>query len=159
MIKGLAIIIGAAVITAFTVNHFSPRGIALVGDWDPMRGVVSAKAKDDVVIREREIQDLSIVAGLYGKSGVLFVDARPRSVFDQGRISGAVSIPVGNAEAYLDAFLETYPPETHIITYCSGRDCSDSHELAEILTDVGYTAVQVFVDGFPAWQAGGFPIE
>lgn len=159
MIKGVAILMGAAVITAFTVNFFSPKGIALVGDWDPFRGVVTAKAKDDVVIREREIQDMAVAKGLYGKRGVLFVDARPQAVFDQGRISGAVSMPVGDVDNRLERFLETYPLETHIITYCSGRDCSDSHELAEILSDVGYTTVQVLVDGFPAWRAGGHPVE
>ncbi|MBW1903149.1 MAG: hypothetical protein JRJ20_16200 [Deltaproteobacteria bacterium] len=59
--RELFIIIGFAVITALTVNYFSPHGIAFFGEWDIARGVITAKSKGDMIVREREIKD--IIAG------------------------------------------------------------------------------------------------
>lgn len=159
MIKGIAIILGAAVITAFTVNHLSSKGIALVGDWDTEKGVISAKSKDDVVVHEREIGEIQAAKTLYDRGGVVFLDARPAEAFTAGHIKGAISMPVREAEGMMEAFSKTHPSGTHFVTYCSGRECEDSHQLAELLTDFGYTKVQVFVDGFPAWEGKGYPVE
>ena len=46
-----------------------------------------------------------------------------------------------------------------MITYCSGRTCEDSHNLARLLSEVGFTDVRVFIDGFPGWEAEGYPVE
>jgi 3-mercaptopyruvate sulfurtransferase SseA len=62
-------------------------------------------------------------------------------------------------EERLEAFLAKYPLSTRIVTYCSGRECEDSHELAQILLQFGYENVSVFIDGFPAWEKSGFPVE
>jgi rhodanese-related sulfurtransferase len=68
-------------------------------------------------------------------------------------------MPVGETDGMLQAFSKKHPRDTHLVTYCSGRECDDSHHLAEMLTDFGYTKVQVFVDGFPAWKEKGYPVE
>jgi rhodanese-related sulfurtransferase len=159
MIKGMVILFGAAVITAFTVNHLSSKGIALVGDWDTGKGVITAKPKDDVVVHEREIGDVQAAKKLYDGKSALFLDARSVDAFTEGHISGATSMPVDEAKGMLEAFLKKHPAGTHIITYCSGRECDESHRLAELLADFGYTQVQVFVDGFPAWKGKGYPVE
>ena len=44
------IIIGVSVLFGFTVNAFSPNGIALFGTWDTTKGVVSAKPEIDALI-------------------------------------------------------------------------------------------------------------
>jgi rhodanese-related sulfurtransferase len=159
MLKGFGILAGVALITAFTVNHFSPVGIALVGDWDTRNGVISARAKNDVVVHSREIDTVQAAHALYEQKGVVFVDARPAEMFMAGHIKGAVSLPVDEADRLMEAFVEAHDPNTHIVTYCSGRECEDSHMLADKLTDYGFTHVQVFVDGFPAWKAEGYPVE
>jgi len=87
------------------------------------------------------------------------VDARSPEDYEAGHIQGSVSLPVGRFEEEIEAFLERYPPEASIITYCSGRTCLDSHHLAEFLLDFGYDKVTVFIDGFPGWEAEGHPIE
>jgi rhodanese-related sulfurtransferase len=159
MLKGFIILVGLALVTAFTVNYFSPVGIALVGDWDTRNGVISARAKNDVVVHAREIDTVQAAHALYGKKGVLFVDARPAEMFMAGHIKGAVSMPVEEVDQLIEDFVKTHDPDTHIITYCSGRECEDSHLLADRLSDYGFTHVQVFVDGFPAWKKEGYPIE
>ena len=55
--------------------------------------------------------------------------------------------------------MNQYPLEQPIVTYCSGRTCEDSHQLAWLLIDVGFSEVRIFIDGFPGWQAEGYPIE
>jgi rhodanese-related sulfurtransferase len=157
--KGIVMLLGAAVITALTVNHLSSRGIALVGDWDTGKGVITAKPREDVVVHEREIGDIQDAKTLYDGGGILFLDARSVEAFTAGHIAGAVSMPIGEADGMIEAFSKKHPPGTPIVTYCSGRECDESHRLAELLTDFGYTKVRVFVDGFPAWERKGYPVE
>jgi rhodanese-related sulfurtransferase len=158
MMKGFVILIGAALITAFTINHFSPVGIALIGDWNTRDGVISARSKLNVVVHSREIS-LAQARALYGQKGVLFVDARPAEMYMAGHIKGAVSLPVGELDRLIEAFARAHDPDTHIVTYCSGRQCQDSHMLADRLSDYGFSHVKVFADGFPAWKAEGYPVE
>jgi rhodanese-related sulfurtransferase len=159
MAKGLAILLGLAVIAAFTVNFLLPKGIALVGQWDESQGVITARAKDDVVDDDLEIDDVEIAKQIYGSGEAVFVDARSREDYEEGHIKGAVSLPVGQFHDFIDAFKAQYSTASTIITYCSGRTCDESHKLSQLLFEQGYTEVSVFIDGYPGWEAEGFPIE
>jgi rhodanese-related sulfurtransferase len=121
--------------------------------------VVTARAKNDIVIEGIEIENVDQARKLYDSGKYIFVDARSVEDYEAGHISGAVSLPVGQFEENIAAFLERHPPEASIITYCSGRTCQDSHRLAENLLAFGYGNVNVFIDGFPGWEAEGHPIE
>jgi rhodanese-related sulfurtransferase len=156
--KGFFILMGVAVICAFTVNFFSPKGIALVGEWDTSKGVITAKAKDDAVIRELEIEDPGMAKALYDK-GYIFVDARSEEVYEDGHIKGSVSMPIGQFDEMIVQFIATYSFSTPIVTYCSGRECDDSHKVAQYLKLEGYSDVHVFIDGYPVWEQEGYPIE
>ena len=157
--KEIVILLGLSIAAAFMVNYFLPDGIALVGQWDTSQGVVTAMAKNDVVIEGIEIGTVDEARQLFDSGEYVFVDARSPEDFEAGHIPGAVSLPVGQSEERVAAFLERYPPEASIITYCSGRTCQDSHHLAEFLLEFGYDNVTVFIDGFPGWEAEGHPIE
>ena len=157
--KELSIILGVSFVTAFVFNYYYPAGIALVGQWDTTQGVVTARAKTDLVIDGIEIGTVDQARRLYDSGKYIFVDARSSEDYGQGHIKGALSLPVGQFEENIEAFLERYPPEASIITYCSGRNCMDSHHLAEFLLEFGYDNVNVFIDGFPGWKAEGHPIE
>ena len=146
-------------VTAFAVNFFSPSGIALFGQWDTSKGVITAKAQNDVVFDELEIQDVKRVKEIYDSGNTIFVDARTRENYDDGHVPGAASMPVGQFDELIDSFLDKYSLEHPIITYCSGRTCEDSHRLARLLLDFGFTHVKVFIDGFPGWKAEGYPVE
>jgi rhodanese-related sulfurtransferase len=95
----------------------------------------------------------------YDSGAYLFVDARSGDEFDRAHITGAISFPVREFDSTIEAFIARYDPSTPLIIYCSGRECTDSHELAQLLMDVGYSTVKVFVDGFPAWKSGGLPVD
>ena len=158
-VKEIAILLGLSIGAAFMVNYLLPDGIALVGQWDTSQGVVTAMAKNDIVIEGIEIGTVDEARQLFDSGEYVFVDARSSEDYEAGHIPGAVSLPVGQSEDRVAAFLERYPPEASIITYCSGRTCQDSHHLAEFLLEFGYDNVTVFIDGFPGWEAGGHPIE
>jgi rhodanese-related sulfurtransferase len=157
--KEVSIILGVSIVAAFAVNYFSPAGIALVGQWDTSQGVVTAKAKNNIVSDGIEIGTIDQARELYDSGEYIFVDARSPEDHEEGHIKGAVSLPVGQFEEKIAAFMERYPPEASIVTYCSGRTCEDSHHLAEFLLEFGYDKVNVFIDGFPGWEAEGHPIE
>lgn len=146
-------------ICALIYNAYSPNGIALVGEWDTTRGVVSAVARDNPVVHDIEIGNPQTAREIFEAGSAVFVDARSVEDFDDGHIQGAVSLPIGSFEDRIERFFETYPFSTHIITYCSGRECQDSHELAQLLIDLGYNDVRVFIDGYPVWKEKGMPIE
>ena len=152
-IKEIIILVGVSVILALMVNTLSPRGIALVGKWDTVN--LGGHTAGELEI----IDSVTWAKSIFDKGDALFVDARSQNDYDNGHIPGAISLPVGQFEAGIESFLNRYPLEQPIVIYCSGRNCEDSHLLAQALSDVGFTNVRIFIDGFPAWEAGGYPIE
>jgi len=157
--KELIILLGFAVIAAFTVNYFSPNGIALFGQWDTSQGVITAKPKNDPVTDSFEIKDANTAKEIYDTGKAVFVDARSYEAFIDGHIKNAVSIPTGQSIEFIDHFKTKYPSTTPVITYCSGRECNDSHELAQYLIGEGYANVKVFIDGYQGWKRKGYPLE
>ena len=157
--KELIILLGFAVIAAFTVNYFSPKGIALFGQWDTSQGAITARPKNDPVTDSFEIKDANTAKEIYDTRKAVFVDARSYEAFIDGHIKSAVSIPTNQFIEFIDPFKTKYPSITPVITYCSGRECNDSHELAQYLIDEGYANVKVFIDGYQEWERKGYPVE
>lgn len=159
-LKEIFLILCIASVTALAVNAFSSRGISLIGQWDVEKGVVSAVSKHDVVDHEREITHVSEAHAIYLAGMALFVDSRDDDAYAQGHINGAAHLFVYEYDGLIEEFVARYPDRDRlIVTYCSGRECEDSHMLAQYLTQEGYTHVRVFIDGFPAWEKEGLPVE
>jgi rhodanese-related sulfurtransferase len=99
-------------------------------------------------------------AALYAK-GVLFLDARRSSVYEEGHIAGARPFSVWEADVddKVNALFEERqdPAEQNkpIVIYCTGGACEDSHMLAQKLWGVQFNNVYVYKDGFPDWQKRG----
>ena len=157
--KEITLLLGLAIGLALSVNFFSPVGIPLVGQWDISKGVITAGAKNDAGNDDLEIDDVKKARQLFNSGTALFVDARSRDSYEDGHIPGAVSLPLREFDAHIEAFMNRHPPEQSIVTYCSGRTCEDSHELAQLFLASGFLNVKVFIDGFPGWEAEGYPIE
>ena len=158
-IQEIITLLGVSLILALVVNTFSPRGIALVGQWDIAQGVVTASPAAGATGQPQEIDSIALAKAIFDEGEVLFVDARSQKDYANGHIPGAISLPVGQFEERIASFLNRYPLEQPIVTYCSGRTCEDSHDLARFLSDIGFTNVRIFIDGFPGWKAEGYPVE
>lgn len=157
--KELLILVGVSVAAALVVNSLSPKGIALLGNWDTSAGVVTAKPKANQDSIFNEIGDVESAKAIYDQGGAVFIDARSEGSFLNGHIAGSVSLPLGQFSEKIQLLLNTYDPSTLLITYCSGRTCQDSHQLARLLATVGYLNVRIFIDGYPAWKESGYPSE
>ena len=91
----------------------------------------------------------------------LFIDARRSSVYADGHIAGARSVPVWEADVdrrVKSLYEEGLDQRAPIVVYCSGGNCEDSHMLAEKLYMVGFDNVLIYKDGFPDWQKRGLPV-
>jgi len=92
-------------------------------------------------------------------AGVLFLDARRTSIYEQGHIAGARPFSVWESdidEKVRKLWEERQDPAQQalaIVIYCSGGECEDSHMLAEKLWGATFTNVYVYKDGYPDWVA------
>lgn len=90
--------------------------------------------------------------------GVLFVDVRSTKAWDIGRISDAVLLDIKSnfSEASLSAEAKKTAP---IVIYCNGEDCLRSAKASKMAVGWGFTKINYYRDGFPAWKKAGYPIE
>jgi len=152
------LLLAVAVSLALLVNRFSPLGIPLIGQWDTDVGVVTADTAAAAVWMDFEIPDPEVAKQVFDAGNALFVDVRSQAMFDDGHIPGAVSLPLGDLDTRLEAFVADVSPTQPIVTYCSGRLCQDSHTAAQRLMESGFENVVVYIDGFPGWIEYGYPV-
>lgn len=94
--------------------------------------------------------------------GTIFVDARTKHEFDEGHITGAMHLdPADISRSGIpDKVRNTLlPGGTTIVIYCGGGTCDASENLAARLGEIGVKPMHIFHDGFPAWQAAGYPAD
>ena len=100
-------------------------------------------------------------AALLHSRGVLFLDARRTSVYEEGHIAGARSFSVWESDiddkvnALFNERSDPAEQNKPIVIYCSGGACEDSHMLSEKLWGIQFNNVYVYKDGFPDWQKRG----
>jgi rhodanese-related sulfurtransferase len=86
------------------------------------------------------------------KTNMVLIDSRPkRKKYDQGHIPTALSIPDSNFAKMQDQL--PADKSTPLVFYCGGLKCRLSHKSAKKAIDLGYTSVNVFAEGYPAWVA------
>ena len=95
ILKQALLLLVLAISIALVVNQLSPVGIALIGQWDQDKGVISAHAKDEIHDSRLEIDNIKIAKLSYDGGKALFVDARSNDDYNEGHIKGAISLPVG----------------------------------------------------------------
>jgi len=91
-----------------------------------------------------------------GPNAIDFVllDVRSPSMFAQGHVPGAMSLPHGKIVA---SKLAGYPPDTVFVTYCAGPHCNGATRGAIRLAQLG-RPVKVMVGGVTGWIDEGFPL-
>jgi rhodanese-related sulfurtransferase len=95
----------------------------------------------------------------FEKGTALFADARPRSAYRSGHISGAVNLDPNEFDAWSGDFFSKTSPDQLIITYCEGERCTLSLELSEKLTWMGYEKVYFLKNGWGQWNEHQLPVE
>ncbi len=158
-IRGVFALVFFAVVTAVIFNHMSPSGIALFGQWETQKGVVSANPKTNPINNSIDIHSAQLVSKIIKEKQRTIIDVRAREVFDMGHIPTAVSFPLVTFDDNFLQMLSTIKQHDPVLLYCSSVYCTDSHSFADLIMNMGYTDVKVFSGGFDQWQEKGYEIE
>ena len=85
---------------------------------------------------------------------VVILDTRPTSEYEAGHIAGAISVPVDE----LQSRLKSLPSGKEYVAYCRGPYCVYADRAVELLRKSRRRARRLR-EGFPEWQAAGFPVS
>jgi rhodanese-related sulfurtransferase len=97
------------------------------------------------------------VKELFDSHEAVIIDSRDRRAFAEGHISGALSLPLGEADGLIPDLMKRFATSAMLVVYCSGYACEDSVDLGKKLIAAGFGAVYYFEGGFPAWKDAGYP--
>lgn len=92
-------------------------------------------------------------------SGATFIDTRKSDVYQAGHVANAYRIELAMFSAGDPPMMAMIPRDAFVVVYCVGGHCDESEAVARMLDGSGYKKVYVMHDGFPGWQAKGFPVE
>ena len=157
--KGVFFLLFFALVTAFFYNHVSPFGIPVLGQWEPSKGVVSAKSNTDSVNTSIEINNIDSIKQIVQKKEKIILDVRPREIYNQGHLPTALSFPLMDFDQNIGQILSSINRQAELLVYCSSIECTDSHTFATRLKNLRYDNIQVFSGGFRQWQEMGYKIE
>lgn len=85
----------------------------------------------------------------------LILDARSPVFYRQGHVPGALNLSrdqFGHDYVRLQPILKE-AKDHPIVVYCSGGACHDSKMVAQALTSLGFSRVQIFLGGWESWTA------
>lgn len=85
---------------------------------------------------------------------VIVIDVRPAEEYAAGHIPGAVSIPLGELPARLDAL----PAGTEIVAYCRGAYCVLARDAVRLLHSHSRAARRLD-HGMLEWRLDGLPVD
>jgi len=136
-------------------RHFPALAAALCLGLSPLAAVAAEQSPETVEGATTVSPDEALA--LFD-AGVVFVDVRKPSDFDAGRIPGAVHLDIKTdlTEANLGEVVATADP---VVFYCNGHSCMRSSEASAMAVGWGYSEVYYLRDGYPDWEAAGYPIE
>lgn len=100
----------------------------------------------------RDIRSTEAKSLLATKKNVYLLDVRTPEEFRQGRLQGAVLIPINEVERRIGEIPRNRP----IVVYCAVG--SRSGLVAGFLSRKGYREVYNMADGIVGWYRNGFPI-
>ena len=94
----------------------------------------------------------------YESGETLFADARSHEDYMSGHIKGALNLPDHHFDEWIDDFLSETDPDTEIIAYCDGEDCSLGYNVAKKLYQLGFEKVFYLINGWTEWQENELPV-
>ena len=170
----LVTIAGAAF--AFAANQISPRGLALTRNYFPAKNnhttTVATNATHAALspaqIKENGLQLVGSGQAVklfhdprFKQNGIVFIDARDESHYQEGHIPGAYEFDPYHPDKYLAAILPICQAAEQIVVYCNGNDCDDSETAAILLRNVGIANQKFFIygGGITEWTSNSLPVE
>ena len=89
-------------------------------------------------------------------AGPLVLDVRSAVAWAQGRIPGAVHLPLDRLRE--EAALVAPDLDAPVVVYCWGPGCNGSTRAALALATAGYTRVRELIGGFEYWVREGLAV-
>jgi len=86
------------------------------------------------------------------KPGLVILDVRTASEYEEGHIEGAVNIPVQELGVRFDEL----SIEGELLVYC--RTGNRSAQAVDILLDLGFTKIYHMDEGITGWIEAGYPV-
>jgi rhodanese-related sulfurtransferase len=90
-------------------------------------------------------------------TSLTLLEALPEKYYRHSHLPGARLFPHDQARTLAAQLLPE--KDAPIVVYCASATCSNSHQAAQTLTELGYSDVRVYVEGKADWQAAGFALE
>jgi len=90
-------------------------------------------------------------------STLTIVDVLPTSSYEEGHISGAISLPVEDVATRASTLLPNRDAE--IVVYCGSPTCPRAENAASLLRELGYSKVRHYHGGLAEWTEAGEPLE
>lgn len=90
-----------------------------------------------------------------GVPGVVVVDSRSGTAWDQGRIPGAVHLPTARIAELAPRLIDR---SATVVTYCWGPGCNGATRAALAFARLGYS-VKEMLGGFEYWVREGFAYD
>ena len=148
-----AVILAVAVLLGIISNRLREKPLPLFTDSSSHETQNFNREADDLTISLEEAKEF-----FYSHEAV-FIDARPKEFYDLGHIAGAKSLPYEEFDRLFPSVMKDVDKETVIITYCDGKHCHLSRDLALALMDKGYLNVFVLPNGWTAWKEARLPVQ
>lgn len=89
---------------------------------------------------------------------VTVLDIRPQKEYAAGHLPNAINIPPDEIAQRIAELESNLDSNKTIVAYCRGPYCLYSHDAVSLLREKGFMA-QRLQDGFPEWQAAGYPVQ
>jgi len=151
LIQAVAVIVTASAI-GFFVNYLRNDGLNINKSW-------SVQARMTTDSGENLIIPLQQAEKIFTENKAVFIDARSEEDYNRSHIKGALSLPMHEIDDKFMDISQKLPQDKLIITYCDGKTCSLSHDLAEFLLSAGFNRVKVLINGLSVWKKADMPLE
>lgn len=140
---------------------YRPASEGVLDLWTAVRGVAVEHVASVEVLAEAylgdrtEVESVSMddLAARLAEGSVVLLDVRPRAEYRAGHLPEALSAPVDELPAIVDAL----PGGVEVVAYCRGPYCVYADDAVRLLRARGRAARRLDV-GFPEWRRAGLPV-
>ncbi|RKX19086.1 MAG: hypothetical protein DRP26_04060 [Candidatus Zixiibacteriota bacterium] len=159
IIKETIILFVLIILIAFIANSVSPKRIPYIGTWYDNRDKIALDKPPSYDPDYDSLLTMEDAFYLWKSGDAVFIDARDKSEYNSGHISGAINLPFEHWDNYWDYVSSLITPQTKIVTYCGGYNCELSVDAARELKVLGYPNTYIFFNGYDKWLELNLPRE